>query len=443
NEVTGKSFAPAHLLGGGYIGLLLLVSIIAGMLSGLYPAFALSAFRPVQVLRGKVMQSTRGVGLRNVLVVFQFGISVFLIISTILVYKQWVYTQNKDLGFNKEYLVTLQGAGGMTPQQSETFKQEIRQLAGVTAVSGCNSQPGQQFFGMSFRPKGANETTTGSGILIDEGYVECMDMQIVSGRSFSDDFSDTLSILVNEAAVREMELDDPIGAQVVSQDEFLNPDPDEPSWYTIVGVIQDYHFQSLHHTISPLFLIHNQRGFNPGVDNQISVRMQADAITGTLQDIERIWKKFEAEQPFRYAFLDQEWANLYTSELTTRKLSSLFSLIAIFIACLGLLALAAFTAERRTKEIGIRKVLGASVLNIVRLLTRDFLRLVLLGILVAAPVAWYIMNNWLENFAYRISIGWGVFVLAAILAILIAFLTVSYQSIRAALTNPVKSLRSE
>ncbi|MDX1476212.1 MAG: FtsX-like permease family protein [Saprospiraceae bacterium] len=443
NAVTGKAFTASHLLSGSYVGLLLLAALITGLLSGAYPAFALSAFRPVQVLRSKVMQTTKGAGLRNALVVFQFGISVFLIISTILVYKQWRFTQNKDLGFNKEYLVTLEGAGGMTPQESETFKQEIRQLAGVTAVSGCSTQPGQQFFGMSFRPQGTNEAIIGSGILVDDGYIECMDMQLVSGRSFSEDFSDTLSILVNEAAVREMEIDDPIGVQVASPDNFLNPNPDEPSWYTIVGVVQDYHFQSLHHEISPLFFIHNQRGFNPGVDNLITVRMQSGAITSTLQDIEGIWKRFEPEQPFHYAFLDEEWASLYANELTTRRLSSLFSMIAIFIACLGLLALAAFTAERRTKEIGIRKVLGASVGNIVSLLSLDFLKLVLLGIVIATPVAWYVMSNWLENFAYRVDMGWGIFLLAASLAIAIAFLTVSYQSIRAALTNPVKSLRSE
>jgi putative ABC transport system permease protein len=254
---------------------------------------------------------------------------------------------------------------------------------------------------------------------------------------------DTLSIVVNEAAVREMGLEDPVGKTLVTADDFLNPVQGQQSVYTIVGVVKDFHFQSLHHVISPLFLIHHQRSFNPGSDGLITIRLGAGDVQDILQKIEVLWKKFQPDLPFRYAFLDRDWANLYEKEMTTRQVFGFFSLLAIFIACLGLLALAAFTAERRTKEIGIRKVLGATTGGIIGLLSKDFLRLVIVSLVIASPVAWYAMNRWLQDFHYRISIEWWVFVVAGATAILIAFLTVSLQSIRAAMMNPVRSLRSE
>ncbi|HMQ86167.1 MAG TPA: ABC transporter permease [Flavilitoribacter sp.] len=443
NGITGKSLSAADLFRWQFMLALLGAAAVTGLLSGAYPAFALSAFRPIEVLRGKFFQTPKGSALRNLLVIFQFGISVFLIISTILVYRQMAFTMNKSLGFDKESVISLQGAGGMTAQQEETLKKEIGRLPGVVAVSGCDTQPGGQYFGMSFKPQGADEMTTGSGLIVDEGYIECMKMEMLKGRSFDEHFMDTLSVVVNEAAVREMDLDDPVGKTLVSTDNFLNPVAGQQSVYTIIGVVRDFHFQSLHQVISPLFLVHHQRSFSPGVDNLITVRLSPSDFQHTLQSIEGIWKTFQPETPFRYAFLDQEWANLYEKEMTTRQVFGLFSMLAIFIACLGLLALAAFTAERRTKEIGIRKVLGATTGGIVGLLSRDFLKLVLAAILIASPFAWYAMDKWLQDFAYRIKIEWWVFVLAGAVSIAIAFLTVSFQSIRAALTNPVDSLKSD
>lgn len=285
--------------------------------------------------------------------------------------------------------------------------------------------------------------TTGSGLIVDEGYVECMKMELLKGRSFSKEFADSNSIMLNEAAVREMGMTDPIGKTLVTNDEFLNLEDGTKRQYTVVGVIKDFHFQSLHHVISPLFFVHNQRGFTPGVDGLVTVRMGSGDILPTLQQIENIWDKFQPEQPFNYAFLDRQWANLYETEMTTRKVFGLFSLLAIFIACLGLLALAAFTAERRTKEIGIRKVLGATTGGIIGLLSKDFLKLVVIALLIASPIAWYAMNEWLKDFHYRIDIEWWVFALAGFAAIAIAFLTVSFQSMKAAMMNPVKSIRSE
>ena len=443
NALTGKTFFLADLFSLPFLLVLLGAAALAGLLSGIYPALSLSGFKPIDVLRGKFMQGTKGAGLRNSLVVFQFGISVFLIISTILVFKQLEFTQNKELGFNKERLITLQNAGGMTVQQGETFKNEVANLPGVAAVSGCNNQPGEDYFGMSFQPQGAPEMTTGSGLIVDEGYVECMKMELVKGRSFSKEFSDSNSIMLNESAVREMGMTDPIGKTIVTNDQFLNLQDGTQRQYTVVGVVKDFHFQSLHHVISPLFFVHNARSFNPGVDGLVTVRMGVGDILPTLQQIESIWDKFQPEQPFNYAFLDRQWANLYENEMTTRKVFGLFSLLAIFIACLGLLALAAFTAERRTKEIGIRKVLGATTGGIIGLLSKDFLKLVVIALLIASPIAWYAMNEWLKDFHYRIDIEWWVFLLAGLVAIVIAFLTVGFQSMKAAMMNPVESIRME
>lgn len=443
NLLTGKAFVVSDLFTPGFITLLIGLGILAGLLAGSYPAFALSSFRPVEVLHSKLMQRTKGGGLRNALVVFQFGISVFLIICSLLVYKQWIFTQNKDLGFDKESLITLQGAGGMSYQEEETFKKEVERMSGVKAVSGCNSQPGQQYFGMSFKPQGATDMTTGSGLIVDEGYIECMAMEMKEGRSFSKEFNDSLSIVINEAAVKEMELEDPIGKKLISNDDFLNSTEGQNDIYTIVGVVKDFHFQSLHHVISPLFFVHNQKSNVPGVDGLITVRLSGQNVNTTLESIGRLWQEMQPDVPFRYSFLDKDWAVLYENEITTRRIFQIFTGLAIFIACLGLLALAAFTAERRHKEIGIRKILGASTGNLVALLSSDFLKLVFIAILIASPLAWYAMDSWLQNFAYRIAIGPGIFLLAAAMALLIAFFTVSFQSIRAALGNPMKALRTE
>ena len=443
NEIAGKALPLERLYNWPFLLTLAGAAALTGLLSGIYPALALSAFRPVEVLRGKIMQQTKGAGLRNTLVAFQFSISIFLIACTIVVYRQLAFTQNKDLGFDKEQVISLNGADNLTAQENETMKEALRKLPGVAAVSGCSSQPGQQYFGVSFQPPGAEEMTTGSGLIVDEGYVECMSMKLAEGRSFAEAFADSLSIVINEAAAREMELKEPVGTRLVSPDAFLNKAPGESTAYTIVGVVEDFHFQSLHHPISPLFLINNQQNFMPEVDNLITARLEAGNAQGALKRIEQLWKELQPELPFQYAFLDRDWAELYDKEMAARKVFGLFSLLAIFIACLGLLALAAFTVEQRTKEIGIRKILGASALGILGLLSKDFLRLVVIALALATPLAWYAMKLWLDGFAYRTPLSWWAFALAGALALGIAFLTVSYHSLRAAMGSPVEALRSE
>lgn len=443
NDLTEKDFSRMLLLTPFYIGLLVSLALATGMASGLYPAFFISSFRPLEVLQGRLLQNTRGGGLRNVLVIGQFAISIFLIVATVLIYQQLRYTQNKALGFSKESLITLQNTGGLTPQQSETFLNQMQDLPGVMAASGCSAVPGQFYFGISFKPPGAEEMTTGSGLVVGEQYVDCMQMDLVAGREFSTDFADSLSLIVNEAAVREMGLDDPIGQRLTTADGWLNPDPDNPAVYRIVGVLKDYHFQSLHHDISPLFLVHADRGGGAGVTPQISVRLEAGNPQNTLTQIEGLWRQLQPNVPLSYLFMDREWAKLYTQEATARKVFILFTVLAIIIACLGLFGLAAYLVEKRRKEISIRKVLGATTSGIVQLLSKDFLKLVVIALVIASPLAYYFMDQWLQNFAYRISIAWWVFVLAGGLALLIAFITVGLQSIKAALANPVNALKNE
>jgi putative ABC transport system permease protein len=285
--------------------------------------------------------------------------------------------------------------------------------------------------------------TTGSGLVVGENYVSCLRMELVAGREFSYDFTDSTSLLINQAAAREMKLDDPLGKTLTSREEWLNPDPDNPTVYTIVGVLQDYHFQSLHHSISPLFFVHKKAGFNPGVTPQVSVRLAEGNPQNTLTQIEGLWRQFQPDVPFSFLFMDREWAKLYAQEATARKVFILFTILAIVIACMGLFGLAAYLVEKRRKEISIRKVLGATTSGIVQLLSKDFLQLVLVALVIASPLAYYAMEGWLQNFAYRIDIGWLVFVLAGGLAIGIAFLTVGLQSVRAALANPVDALKNE
>jgi len=443
NELANKNFQISDIVNWTYIPGLFVMAIVVGLLSGIYPAAVLSGFNPLEVLRGSFSSTTQGTWMRNSLVGFQFFVSIALIIATIIVYQQLEFMQHKALGFNKEHVITLQNAQGMTAQQEDTFKKQLANFSGVTSVSGCNTQPGGYYFGMSMKPPKAIEMTTGSGLMVDEGYVECMGMEMVDGRAFSEDFMDTLSVVVNESAIKEMGLIDPIGKKLVSNDDLLNPNAGETSQYTIVGVVKNFHFQSLHQKISPLFFIHNQRNILQGSDPLVTVRLKSENIQQTINQIESKWKEFQPEQPFNYTFLDKDWAALYTKEQVQQKVFSRFALLAIFIACMGLLGLAAYTIQQRRKEIGIRKVLGASIPGIIGLLSKDFLKLVVIAFVIATPLGWYFGSQWLQEFAYAIEVEWWMFALAGVLAVLITFLTVSYQSVRAALANPIHALKEE
>ncbi|QDK77953.1 FtsX-like permease family protein [Spirosoma sp. KCTC 42546] len=440
NTLASKSLTLTSLVRWETLPLLVGGAIAVGLLAGSYPAGVLSAFEPIKVLKGKFSSTRQGHLLRNGLVVFQFAISVLLIVSTIVVFSQLNFIQQKELGFTKESVVKLKGAFFLG-NNTEAFKAEVAKLSGVTGVGGTTNTPGEDgFFGITFRKNGENETVTGKGCVVDEQYLQTMQMSMLAGRPFSRQFDDSLSVILNEEAARQIGLTDPIGKQITSPDNFVQNNG-QPVTYTVVGIVRNFHFGSLHQRISPLFVL-NDRLFKK-VDNQLVVRVRTDEPEAIVGQMESLWKRYLPDQPFHYSYLATDWSDLYKSEQVAQRIFGLFAMLAIFIACMGLLGLAIYVIRLRTKEIGVRKVLGASIPSLVALLSKDFLKLVLIAIVIAAPIAWYIMSQWLQDFAYKIDMEWWMFAVAGLLAVSIALLTVSFQSIKAALMNPVKSLKSE
>ena len=438
NSVAGKEMSIGQLVSPYYLPLLIALPIFVGLLAGSYPAFFLSSFQPIKVLKGKINVSFKSAGLRSGLVVFQFMMSVVLIVGTIIVYRQITYIQTKNVGFKREQLLTVNGVYAMG-KQAETFKQEVLRLPGVVSgsISGYLPTPSDRsdmaFFaeGESNRNKGVNMQTWG----VDYDYVKTLAMQVVQGRDFSREFgADSSGIILNEAAAKVLGFKNPIGKRVW---RFDDPQGKTQKTYTIIGVVKNFHFESLRRNIGALSLVLDA---NSGA---ASFRLSSSNLPALVKEVEAKWKQLSPGQPFSYQFMDDSFDEMYRAEQRIGTIALIFAALAILIACLGLFGLAAFMAEQRTKEIGVRKVLGASVGSIIGLLSKDFLKLVLIAILIASPLAWYAMNQWLADFAYKIDIEWWMFALAGLLSIGIALLTVSFQSIKAALMNPVKSLRSE
>lgn len=414
---------------------LLALGLMVGVISGSYPAFFLSSFKPITALKEMIIRSKGGSWLRNILVIFQFTISIFLIIGTLAVNQQLKFFQNKKLGFDKEQVLAIRNPGALG-NNITPFKEALRKYSSVIDVSGSNTLPGRSFSNIGFGAEGVDKSFTLNLCVCDYDFLKTLKLDLAQGRFFSRDFStDSHAAVLNEKAVELLGWDDPIGKRI-------NNWARNRGDFTVIGVIKDYHYESLHQEIRPqaLFLA---GGYYTNVESYISVRLNTENISETIGYVENTWKDFAPNKPFEYSFLDEDYDNLYMNEQQTRKLFSIFSFLAIFIACLGLFGLASFIADRRTKEIGIRKVLGASVPGIVQILNKSFVRWVLLANLIAWPVAWFVMNRWLQNFAYRIELGWWMFVLAAVLALVIALITVSFQSVKAALKNPVDSLRYE
>jgi putative ABC transport system permease protein len=443
NNIADKQISLRDFFNGWGIVALPAFAVGVGLLAGSYPAGVLSNFRPVEVLKGKFSATGRGLRLRNGLVVFQFAISVALIISTLVVLKQLNFIFEKQLGFDKKHVVHIQNAFALGPK-TETFKQELEKIPGVESIGGSNTSPGGgDYFGTSFQMPGSAESVTGRGVIIDDRYIGAMRMEVLTGRGFSKDFNDSLSVVLNEKAARDLGFataEKAIGQRLTMPGSFFDPEEKNVD-FTVVGVVRDFHFQSLHEPIVPLFMLYHQVAQR--ADGLLALRVQPAQFQSVLQAAADKWRTLVPEHPFRYTFLDADLAALYRDEQRAKRLFVLFAGLAIFIACIGLLGLAAYLTRQRTKEIGIRKVLGASVGNITALLAKDFLKLVLVAIALASPLAWWAMSKWLGDFAYRTEIGWGVIALAGLCAVGVALFTVSFQSIRAALANPVKSLRSE
>jgi putative ABC transport system permease protein len=443
SKLSGKELSMVGFLQPLALGLLLAFGLLVGLVAGLYPAFVLSSFQPIKVLKGKFQTNKYGIALRNGLVVFQFAISIILIICTIIVNRQMGYMLGDKLGFKKDHIIEIERSD-LLQLKGRPFRNELAGISGVEKVSGASSMPGDDgFFGITWQPVGSREAMTGRGLVVDDQFAATLGLELKEGRFFSKEFStDSLSIVLNEKAVSALGLKGAIiGTRLTTTDPNFNLRPDSPYVYTVVGVVKDFHFQTLHQAIAPLILSNSAKfGDQTGIT---SVRIKGDDFSTAIKAIERTWKNFVPQRPFHYKFLDQTLAAQYKAEQTVQRVFTVFSVLAIFIACIGLLGLAAYATQQRIREISIRKVLGASAGNIIGMLSKDFLRLVTLSAFVAFPLAWWAMHAWLQGFAYRVGLSWWIFLLAWLISILITLATISFQAIKAAMANPVKTLRSE
>ncbi len=434
NTIVGKQLSLPYRSSALFI--FLGITILTGILSGSYPAVFLSSFRPVMVLKGLVRSGSQNIRLRKILVIGQFVVSIALITSTIIIYQQLVYMRNTDMGINKEHVINMELRGGLRNQYS-TIKNELLRNPDILAVSATNGSFSKRFgtdkIGWEGKPE--DKRIFISIHSVDYDYQKIFDIKMAQGRYFSRDYPTDTSdgIIVNETAAKIMGMESPVGKRISC---WIPYDPQRSG--TIVGVVKDYHFRSLHEKIDPLVLV-----IAPGWFTDMYIRMKPENLPETLGFIEKTIKEFAPDFPLEFSFLDEDIDNLYKTDQRIGNLVRYGTFLAIFIACLGLFGLASFTAEKRTKEIGIRKVLGASVSGIVFLLTKEFTKWVILANLIAWPVAYYVMSGWLQNFAYHINIGIGTFLLAAVLALLTALITTSFQAVKAAASNPVDSLRYE
>ena len=440
NQLSGKELAVTAQILSWLIPALFIIIVVIGCLAGSYPALFLSGFQPIDVLKGKLSAGFKGGTLRSALVVFQFAISIFLIVGTLVVYNQLKYIQNKDLGYNRDHILIVKNVWALG-NGANAFKQEVKQLPGVKSASLSDSSPTDvandntsSFFKSTvIDQKGA---VLSNEWWVDEDYVPTLNIKMVAGRNFSGDMAtDSSAVLINEAFAKLFGYSQPVGQFVYAP---ANSQLTKTNKLHIIGVMKDFNFKSLRENVPPLLV-----NLAPKTSGLMSIRINTADIPGLVAQVKSKWKDVSPNQVFSYSFMDKDFDAIYRSEQRMGAISIAFTSLAIIIACLGLFGLAAYAAEQRTREIGIRKVLGANVSTIVAMLSKDFIKLVIISILLATPVAWWAMQKWLQSFAYRQNIQWWVFAFAGLTAIFIAFVTISFQSIKAALSNPVNSLKSE
>jgi len=422
-------------ISGNLSGLLMLfgIALLTGIISGSYPAIFLSSFQPVKVLKGSLRSGQKGSVFRKILVVTQFSLTILLIICTGVVHNQLNYLRNKKLGYDKEHMIYM-GMRGDMRANFDTLKNELLINSNISGVTASSNVPtyGYTFSNSLWRWEGQNpdEEILMRAVFIDYDYFKTFGMEIAEGRSYSKEFSTdtTEAIIVNEAAVKAMRMKSPLGKRLSINEQN----------FQIIGVVKNYNFRSLRQGIDPLILL-----FEPQASRVLFAKLKSDNISQTIGYIEKIREKFAPGYPSNYHFLDEALDDLYRSEERVGTIFRYFSVLAIFISCLGLFGLASFMAEQRTKEIGIRKVLGATVSNIIFLLSKEFAKWILVANIIVWPIAYYAANKWLQGFAYRTTIGLWIFILAAAMVLFIALLTVSYQSFKAATANPIDSLKYE
>lgn len=431
NSISGKTISIPWAEW-WFVPSLLGASMLVGIIAGIYPSFYLSAFKPIQVLKGKLTQGAKSSPLRSSLVIFQFTISIILLIGTMIIQKQMDFILNKKTGFEKEQVLLIQGTGTLGPQVV-SFANELREAPQVTEVSTGDYLPvrGSKRNSNGFWNEGRksiDQPVSSQFWRVDQFYLSALGIKLVEGRNFNRDLaSDSSAIIINQKMAKELGGGNMLGKRITNY----------AGLWTVIGIVEDFHYESLREDIRPL-------GFALGTEASVlAVKLKAGDMRESIQSITNVWDKFAPHQPFRYSFLDDRYAAMYSDVQRMGKIFTSFSVLAIVVACLGLFALSAFMVEQRSKEISVRLVLGASMNSVFQLLTWDFLRLVLISIAIAAPVSWYMMSRWLEDYAYRTTIGWDVFVVSGVISVLIALVTISFQSTKAALMSPVKGLRSE